>query len=685
MEIQVVNILLVDDRDDGLTALQAVLKQDAYNLVTAKSGAEALNLLSYYDFAVILLDVQMPEMDGFETANRIKQIQNCRYTPILFVTAINSEDRNCIYKGYEYGGAVDYIFKPFDGRILRSKVAVFVDLYLKSKKLEQQNQIIKDSSRQERVLKLAQLEVESLKRYQNLADSIPHIVWRAKPNGTMDYFNQVWMDYTGLTDQQSLGIGWQSAFQKEDLHQLLRAWMRAMLSNENFQAECRILDHTGIFRWHWISVVAEKNITGETIAWLGTCTDIEKRKYMELKLVETSKEAEAASLAKTQFLANMSHEIRTPLNSIIGFTDLILSAEHNSNSDQSNNLAIIKRSGQQLLKIIDEVLDISKVETGRLTIELSEVDLGTLLVDMKSILLIQAREKNIELDVRFLTMIPRKVITDATRYRQILTNLIGNALKFTSEGTVSIQFSWVASKKVNQGNLHCKISDTGPGINSNQHDRLFQPFMQVDSTTTRRFGGAGLGLSLSRRLAQALQGDVYLENSQPHVGSTFCAQIQATVPERVDYFACFADLEKNTIVSSVEMDTHLLGDAKILVVDDASDNRLLVSHFLKKAGAITEFATNGQEALDKALGNDYQLVLMDIQMPVMDGYSATRELRKQGYKKPIIALTAHALKEDRELSLNVGCDDYITKPIDRISLLNSISKYLKSSNANSDL
>lgn len=671
---QSVNILLVDDREDGLIALQAVLRQSRFNLVTAQSGPEALKLLSRYEFAVILLDVQMPGMDGFETANRIKQNEQFRYTPIIFVTAISSEDVEHIYRGYEYGGAVDYIFKPFDARILISKVSVFVDLYLKSKLLEEQTHLIRESSRQEKVLRLAQWEVESLKRYQNLANSISDVVWRAKGSGGMDYFNQVWVDYTGLTDQLSFGDGWQQAFDQNDLRHFLRIWMQSMEKGDGFQVECRIRNRQGEFRWHWVRAQTERNSMGEVIAWLGTCTDIEERKYMETKLIETSKEAESASLAKTHFLANMSHEIRTPLNSIIGFTELLMSPEVTFENRMAN-LAIVKRSGLQLLRIIDEVLDISKVETGRLNIDSAETDLITMLVDLQSSLKIQARDKGIKLNFICLNPIPKSIYTDPTRYRQILTNVIGNAIKFTGVGTVEVLLSYTTNVDSGKKMLHCSISDTGPGIKANHIERLFQPFMQVDSSATRRFGGAGLGLALSRRLAKAMNGNVYLESSEPDVGSVFCVDIEAKAVEPVFYFEDInSDHVKNNIEKNI-FDKRFLQDVEILIVDDANDNRILMEHFLKGVGAKTEFAGDGQEAIDKATAKEFQIVLMDIQMPVLDGYSAAIELRRQGYKKPIIALTAHALKEDRERSLRAGCDDHITKPIDRVQLLKLISQY----------
>ena len=243
-----VNILIVDDREDGLIALEATLSDQSYNIVKANSGYEALETLDSHDYAVILLDVQMPGIDGFETAVQIKAHPKHKHTPIIFVTAIN-KDETYVYRGYEHG-AVDYVFKPFDPEIIKSKVAVFVDLFRKDRQLREQNTLIQESERRERYLRLAELEVESLKRYRNLADSIPHAVWRARSDGTMDYFNRVWCDLTGLSLDQSVGVGWEAAFEPDDLRNFLKTWIHAMTHSTEFQAECRIKNMLGEYRWH---------------------------------------------------------------------------------------------------------------------------------------------------------------------------------------------------------------------------------------------------------------------------------------------------------------------------------------------------------------------------------------------------------------------------------------------------
>lgn len=661
-----VDILIVDDRLDGLIALEAVLTLPNVNLVRAQSGKEALDLLARYEFAVILLDVQMPVMDGFETARNIRLNDQYKYTPIIFVTAINKDDSH-IYRGYEVG-AVDYIFKPFEPQILRSKVSIFVDLFLKSRQLQDQNVMIRESERQTRYLQLAQLEMETLKRYRNLADAVPNMIWKSKVDGTLDYFNKVWTDYTGLSPEQSVGSGWQEAIYPPDLRGFLKAWMDSMNTGEPFQIECRIRRYDGEMRWHWVRAVPELNTLDKVVAWIGTCTDIHDRKLAEKELLEAKTMAVSANLAKTQFLANMSHEIRTPLSAILGFAELLLNPDLNY-EERVQSINTICRSGEQLLKLIDEILDISKVEAGHLDIEEIEVDLASLLNDLKTLLGIKAQAKGIGLDFILNRPLPKRVKTDPTRLRQILLNMISNAIKFTQRGSVKLEIEWHEQDK----NLRFRVRDTGVGISQEQAEKLFQPFVQVDSSTTRRFGGTGLGLALSRKLAQALGGNVYLENSKAGIGSVFVIDLLTQPIEGTAYLQKIEDILRTEQKPIVNEEVESLEGIKVLLVEDAPINQILIGRFLTGAGAQVDFADNGVEGVKKAMSGDYGVVLMDIQMPEMDGYEATTTLRKQGYKRPIIALTAHALKEDRDRCLQVGCSDHLTKPIDRKKLISQIS------------
>lgn len=277
---ETVNILLVDDRPEGLLALEAVLDRPDYRLIKANSGSEALKHVLEDDFAVILMDVQMPEMDGFETASVIKQRERSREIPIIFITAINKDDQY-VYRGYEVG-AVDYIFKPFDPMVVKSKVGVFVELFRRREENKRQAAQLREIDRKERERQLAELELESLRRYQNLADAVPHMIWKSAADGIAEYFNQTWCVFTGLNVEQSLGQGWRAAFHPDDQKEFFRRWRQAMQARENFETECRFKRATdGAYRWCLVRVVPELLGSGEVAAWLGTASDIHDRKMIE--------------------------------------------------------------------------------------------------------------------------------------------------------------------------------------------------------------------------------------------------------------------------------------------------------------------------------------------------------------------------------------------------------------------
>ncbi len=667
---QTVDILLVDDREDGLIALEALLSEfKNYRLVKAGSGAEAIALLDQYDFAMVLLDVQMPHMDGFEAAAIMRRNPRYKSVPIIFVTAINKDERY-VYRGYE-AGAVDYIFKPFDPMILKSKVAVFADLHLKNRQLREQAKQLSEREVLEQRAFIQSIEIESLRRYRNLAESIPHMVLRATPTGNLEYSNEAWCTYTGMSVAESLGAGWQSAIHPEDLPGSLLTWSQAMRTTSRYESEVRIRNRQGVYRWHWIKADPELDERGNVIAWLGTCTDIEDRKSFEDKLREAQRTAELANDAKTHFLANMSHEIRTPLNAIMGFTELLTDPEH-STEEKMKNVAIVRRNCHQLLKIVDEILDISKVEAGELETEKVETKIIELLSEVKALMRVQAGKKGIELNFETTSRVPVRVLTDSTRLRQILLNIIGNALKFTKEGSVSVSTRFTTNM---DGNcfLVFTVKDTGVGIDQQSAQKIFQPFSQADTSTTRLFGGTGLGLALARRLARALGGDVELIKSAPGEGSTFVISIEVEVPEQEEWDRLDAIADEIVPVMPVEnFDTSKLRGKRILLVEDAEDNQFLIQQFLSRTGCVVEIANNGAEGVTKALNNEYEVILMDIQMPFVDGYQATSQLRSAGYSKPIIALTAHALNEERDKCLRTGCTSHLTKPINRRQLIESL-------------
>ncbi|MBX3041038.1 MAG: response regulator, partial [Bdellovibrionaceae bacterium] len=664
-----IDILLVDDREDGLIALDAVLGGQGYNLIKAMSGKEALGLIALYDFAVILLDVQMPGLDGFETAALIRQQPHCRHVPILFITAIN-KDESYIHRGYE-AGAVDYLFKPFDPMVLKAKVSVFVDLHLKNLQILEQTKLIQEIQQKEAAFERTRLELEGLRRYENLANAIPHMIWRTDINGWLTYSNQGWSEYTGQSNEESAGTKWHALLDPIDLRLLLKIWLESISKNQGFEFEGRFRRYDGEMRWHWVKAAPELNSANEITGWIGTCTDIHERKIAQGNLVDAREMAESANRAKTYFLANMSHEIRTPLNAILGFSELLLD-QTMTLDEKVESVATIRRNGHQLLRIIDEVLDISKIEAGRLEVEKTETDLLAIFHDIYSSMNLKAVGKGIGLSMAARGPIPRVIFSDGVRLKQILLNLVGNALKFTEEGHVSVDIFWEENSLQRRPKLRVEIRDSGIGLRHDQSQKLFNAFVQADPSTSRRFGGTGLGLALSRQLAKAMGGDVWLEQSTPGEGSLFILEIEAGVPDAVQMIEDFNELMDPDENASMSLFGALKG-VRVLLVEDAEDNQALLTKFLQGAGVQVDLAVNGLEATTKAADGHYDLVLMDIQMPLMDGYQATRILKKKGFKAPILALTAHALSEEKARCESAGCDGHLTKPIDRKTLLENVA------------
>ena len=397
--------------------------------------------------------------------------------------------------------------------------------------------------------------------------------------------------------------------------------------------------------------------------------DVTDRVVGRTQLQAAKSDAEKANQTKSSFLANMSHEIRTPLGAIVGFTDLLKDREL-SFEERNQFLDTISRNSKALTKIIDDILDLAKVESGKLDVENLDFSLFDLIDDVMDVFRERTRSKNIFLRAHLNKDIPDRVFSDPTRIRQILINVVGNAVKFTASGGVTIEVS--ASKNIGEKTVfRILVKDTGIGLTSEQKERLFQPFMQADNSTTRKFGGTGLGLALSKRLAGALGGDVFVEaTNADHAGCTFGFTFVTTLPKQVAIEVKIND----EVLKNKGENIQLLSGIRVLLAEDSIDNQVLVGLVLRKQGATVVTANNGVEALKIGMKDSFDIVLMDIQMPEMDGYEATRALREAGFNKPIVALTAHAMAEERARTLAAGCDGHLTKPLNQTELIETIER-----------
>lgn len=523
-----VKVLLVDDRPENIFALSNLLADLSVSIVPAKSGNEALRLLLEDDFALALLDVQMPEMDGFELAELMRGVERTKNVPIIFLTAA-ADRTNFEFKGYEKG-AVDFLFKPINSRVLRSKVQVFVNL-------AQANLLLAEKVREAQI---ARKEAEAAKQIAERADKL-----------------------------------------------------------------------------------------------------------------------------KSSFLANMSHEIRTPLGALMGFAELLQTPSLDA-KERESYLEIILKNGRNLLTLINEILDLSKVESGHLDVDMQNMLVRESLDEVMLTLNPFAMKNRVHLQLEIDPDIPQKICTDSLRFRQIVTNVLSNAIKFSPGGQVRIALTF--EKTQDRRELCMNVKDSGVGIAPDKVANLFKPFFQGDASVSKKFGGTGLGLALSRKLARLLGGDILLIESELGKGSHF----QVRIEDRFIEGARNASRPKNE--SKVEFGD--LEGWKILVVDDSEDNQLLIKTVLERYGAEIEVASDGYAGIDAALAKKFDLILMDYQMPHCDGLQATRILREKGLRTPIVALTANAMKYEKNNALEAGCDDYHSKPIQWEELVQTIRRFL---------
>jgi PAS domain S-box-containing protein len=497
------SILLVDDHAANLLALEAILAPLGHALVRAQSGEEALKQILRRDFALILLDVQMSGMNGFETAALIKQHTRSRHIPIIFITAI-SQDAEHVFKGYSQG-AVDYLLKPFEPEILRSKASVFIDLHLKGERIKLQERLLRQREREV-------LERRSEHRYRSLIDSMPQCVWAMAPDGAIYYWNRACLDYCGITAEERPPSFWH-VVHAEDRGAAQQAWERSVGGPSAFERQLRIRRGSdGAYRWHLARGMPERDEHGVVVGWIVTATDIDDQKQAEDALKK-------AVSHRDDFLSVASHELRTPLTSLkLELNNLGRISQRNNGTVEpaklNNKLTKIEAQAERLHRLIDHLLDVSRVTSGRLEIELDDVDLTRLVTDIGA----RFEEEASRVGCRLTVVTDVAVVGrwDRNRLEQVITNLLSNALKYGSGKPVSLSVDMM------DGKARVVVRDQGVGISPDDQERIFGRFERAVST--RNFGGIGLGLWIVKEIVGALGGRVSVQSALG-AGSTFTVEL----------------------------------------------------------------------------------------------------------------------------------------------------------------
>ena len=443
-------------------------------------------------------------------------------------------------------------------------------------------------------------------------------------------------------------------------------WPQAVFGT-SVGSQWRWLEHAAwvLFEDLWLVICCRQGVK-EAMRVAENSADLE---CSHTALEQQTLAAEAASRAKSVFLANMSHEIRTPLNGILGFADLLRSNDDKMTAeDRREQLDVVHRSGQHLLSLINDILDLSKIEAGQMEFERIRFSPHQVIADVLSVMRVRAAEKSLTLDARWLGRVPATIENDPARLRQLLLNLVGNAIKFTEKGDIQI----VARLLGPEEKLQIEVIDTGIGIPQEKRETIFAPFSQADVSVTRKFGGTGLGLSICRHLVAGMGGTISVQSTVGQ-GSAFTVTLATGPLEGVVLLVSPTEALRRTPKPSERVQTRLDG-LRVLIVDDGETNRKLIKILLTRAGATVDTAENGQICLDKVAESNFNAILMDMQMPVLDGYSAARRLRELGKRLPVIALTAHALKGEEEKCRAAGCDGYLTKPVNRDDLIECVHR-----------
>lgn len=683
-----VNILLVDDQPENLVALEAILGELGANLVKATSGEEALRCLLHNDFAVILLDVQMPQMDGFEVATLIRSRKRSRDIPIIFLTAFSSSEQ-FMFKGYALG-AVDYLIKPIAPNVLLSKVTIFIELFKKTEALRQKTEILQQQTealqRQANQLEAMNAELQmSEERFRLLSTCSPVGVFVTDTTGHCVYTNPRFQSICQCSNELTAEQSWLSSVHPDDLAVACSTWAVYLHEGQEYCQEFRFQTTEATIQWVSIRSARMVSEQGNFLGYVGTVEDITERKLAEesnaqvIREQAARQEAETANQMKDEFIAILSHELRTPLNSILGWSRLLRA---HSLNPQKTDYAIdtIERNAVAQAKLIEDILDVSQIVRGKLQLDCQPLDLIAITQTALETVRPTAEAKQISLTSNFHSHLRLDVMGDPLRLQQVIWNLLTNAVKFTpTQGWIKIDISVIESlpnaqrrqaESSSQAYAQLRVTDNGLGITPSFLPHIFDRFRQADSSTTRAEGGLGLGLAIVRHLVEQHQGYVWAESPGPNQGAAFTVVIPLL--ESNPQVVPIATPEN----SPTQQGIHALAGMPILVADDDADNRDFLAFLLESEGAVVTTVASAAEVLQRIDALHPTVLLCDISMPDMDGYTLIEKIRTQFpdplAQIPAIAITAHARVSDQARALAAGFQCHLPKPIEPEVLIQTI-------------
>jgi PAS domain S-box-containing protein len=678
-----VNILMVDDQPDKLLSYETILAGLDENLIRANSGKAALEQLLRKDIAVLLVDVFMPELDGFELASMVRSHPRFQRTAIILVSSVMVEDAHRL-KGYD-SGAMDYVSVPIIPEILRAKVAVFAELYRKTEALERLNRELEQrvAERTAQIETAAELLRASEQRFRLLVENVQdYSIVMLDPDGRVSNWNTGTERLTGYREDEIVGQHYSGFFLPSDAEsgRPARLLQIAAVDGHSEDEGWRVRKDGSGF-WANVMITALRDPQGKLLGFSKVMHDLTDRKRAEeerallLKNAEEAhRESEAANQMKDEFLAVLSHELRTPLNAITGWAYMLQAGGLDAET-QVKAAETINRNALNQARLIADLLDVSRIVSGKLQLDLKPVDLPAVIHAAVDTLRVATEAKEIQVDVA-LPCNPGPIRGDAFRLQQVIWNLLSNATKFAPKnGRIQISLCEVNS------HVELTVQDDGPGIRPDFLPHIFEPFRQEDTSSTRTNRGLGLGLAIVRNLIQLHGGTVQAMNREDSTGAIFKVILPLNSPDPEGL-----GLDQRSDPSRMENADWLrsgtaLKNTRVLVVDDEADSRQIVTLILERCGSRVFVAASAGEALETLKHELPDILVADIEMPVEDGYTLIRRIRMlppgRGGRIGAVALTAHAGTSDLPKLLNAGFQRYVPKPLQPRELVTAIEELLR--------